>query len=173
MSAITRAELAERAHEELDLLGSDLSLTPDGNRTEGDYTYPIDYALRDCGLESVDEVSTGAYERAVLAGVLYYAARRIWNRRGVNVSKTQGVGAAGRRDQDWNGALNAFNAQIKRYREDYEQALGAVGGSLGGKQGAGESAVNIDDDDPLTKLLVDAEPGVGKPWFREGYAEVS
>lgn len=175
MPSITRAQVAARVHEKLDKLAADLKTATDGARTEGDYTYPLDEALRDCGLDAITEADSHARIRAVLLGTEYRAMQRLFWRRSVMVSQTQGAGyASSQQSLEWNNLLEILRRRLKDVQAEYELALNAIGASLSQNVEAGSAAgvVLIDDDDDTSKELVDSGLDVGLPWFREGYNEV-
>lgn len=173
MPSITRATVAARVKERLDKLAEDLSTAAATGKTEGDFTYPIDDALQDCGYSSITEADSHAKIRAVLRGAEYYALERVWNRRAVLVTSTMGAGyASGQQHLEWNTLQEILRKRLSDAQAAYVGALAAIGKSLDADTTAGSAAgvLEIDDDDDLSKELVDGDAGL--PWWSEGYHEV-
>lgn len=175
MPSITRKAVAAEAHESLDRLAADFSVAEDGARTEGDYTYPIDKTLRDCGFDAIDDADTYAKIRAVIRGTEYYALSRAYRRRASEITSQMGAGAAGTHLQyDPSTALGSLRLHLSEVAEKYQMALQAIGVFLdvdpGGTSGVSQ-VVTIDEDDAKSGVLVDSTYGL--PWFEEGYHEWS
>ena len=174
MAAITREEVAAEVHEGLDQLATDFRTTQDGaTRTEGDYTYPINKTLRDCGYDDISEADNHAKVRAIIRGTTYYALSRAYRRRASEVTSQMGAGASGMHLQyDPSTALGSLRLHLSEVTEKYEKALAAIGVFLDlDPEGSGAAAqvVTIDDEDSKSGVLVD--PKYGLPWFEEGYHE--
>jgi len=160
---ITRARVAREVHEKLDKLAADYTTDGEGDRTEGDYTYPIDAALRDCGFASISAATTGPDERAVIIGTEYRALERVFNRRIVLANTIQGSSyAAGHVALDWQTTIDSLRRRIQEVRKDYVEALRAIGVSLGSVLSTSVAQVVMVGDD------ADYEDEVGGiPWFEE------
>lgn len=171
MASITRAQVAARVHEKLDKLATGLSASEDGEKTEGDYTYPIDDALRDCGFDDITEADSHASIRAVLIGTEYRVAQRLFWRRSPDVSSS--TSAAGSLRLDWNQLLEILRKRLAELRKEYVGALAAIGLSLDEDADAGSvgDVVLVDDDEDATEALVSTGADVGLPWYAEGYHE--
>lgn len=169
MASITRAEVAARVDEKLDKLASDLSTAASGGRAEGDYTYPLDDALRDCGFDAITDADTHAKIRAVLLGTEYHAAQRLFWRRSVDVSNRTASQSV-----EWNTLLSVIRKRLEDLRGEYGEALAAIGRRLDSDAEAASVAgvLEIDDADDLTRELADSGLDTGLPWFEEGYHEV-
>lgn len=172
MAGITRAGVAAEVHEKLDKLATDLSAAESGAKTEGDYTYPLNQALRDCGFASIDEADTCARIRAVLLGTELHVAERLFWRRSVQVSGTQGISSEQR--LEWNNLLEILRRRLKDLRGEVADALAAIGRSMDEDAGAGSAAgvVEIDASDDDSQEFVSTVTDTGLPWFEEGYHEV-
>jgi len=169
MASITRAQVAAQVKEKLDKLASDLSTAASSGRAEGDFSYPIDDALRDCGFDEIAAADTHAKIRAVLVGAEYHAAQRLFWRRSVDVSNRTASQSV-----EWNTLLSIIRKRLEDLKAEYGEVLAAIGRRLDTDAEADSVAgvLEIDDADDLTRALVDAGIDTGLPWFEEGYHEV-
>lgn len=177
MPSRTRAEVALRVHEKLDRMADGMSYAAAGpTHTEGDYTFPIDSALMDCGLENITEADTFAKIRAVERGTEYYTLQRLIALYTARANAQQGAGASGMHLAiSWEDALPNLRFHARTVKEEYIDALAAIGRSLSTDPAGSQSMsgpVLIDDDLDATKALVSPEMDVGLPWFGEGYHEM-
>ena len=172
MPSITRANVAAEVAEKLDKLATDLSATATETKTEGDYTYPLNQTLRDCGFDAIAEADSHARIRAVLLGTELHVAERLFWRRSTQVSGTQGISSEQR--LEWNNLLEILRRRLKDLRAEFAEALAAIGRSLNEDADSGSAAgvFEIDDDEDLTKEFVQSTTDTGLPWFEEGYHEV-
>jgi hypothetical protein len=173
MASITRKEVAVEVHESLDRLGIDFTPNQDGDRAEGDYTFPINKTLRDCGYDAITDADTWAKIRAVVRGTEYYALSRAYRRRASEITSQQGAGASGMHLAfDPSTALGSLRLHLTEVADKYEMALAAIGVHLDldpiGSSGIAQ-VVLIDKEDAQSGVLVDDKYGL--PWFREGYHE--
>jgi hypothetical protein len=175
MASITRKEVAAEVHESLDNLAFDFTIEGDGVKTEGDYYYPIEETLRDCGFDAITDADTHAKIRAVVRGTTYYALSRAYRKRAAEITTQMGAGASGTHLQfDPSTALGSLRLHLSEVADKYEQALQAIGIFLDvdpeGTTGVAQ-VVTIDDEDSKSGVLVDSTYGL--PWYEEGYHEWS
>lgn len=175
MAAITRAQVAVIVHESLDSLAGDLTTSGDSTRTEGDYTYPLDEALRDCGYDAITEADSHGKIRAILRGTEFHILRRLYRKQASRAAQSQqGAGASGMHlAVNYESNIRSLRIHLAQARDEYASALEAIGLSLSADPESGGGAgqvVLVDDEDSLTQALV--SDAVGLPWWSEGYHEL-
>lgn len=173
MASITRDAVAKEVHQSMGNLANSLSTEPRGGAEEGDYTFPINRALRDCSYDSIAEATTHAKIRAIVLGASYHVLTRLYRDRAAEVTSQQGAGAAAMHlSLDFGQALGSLRLHVSTARDDYEDALAAIGIELARDPTSGSIAqvVHVDADDDASRALLDVT--IGLPWFREGYHEV-
>lgn len=173
--SITRIEVATEVHESLDNLAGDFRTAEDGIKTEGDYYYPIEETLRDCGFDAIADANSHAKIRAVVRGTTYYALSRAYRKRAAEITTQMGAGASGTHLQyDPSTALGSLRLHLTEVADKYQQALQAIGVFLDvdpDGSAAVAQVVTIDKEDSKSGVLVDSTYGL--PWFEEGYHEWS
>lgn len=168
--ALTAEQAAARVHEAMDSLAGDLSLAADGpDRPIGDYTYPLESTLRDCGLSGISEATSYAQERAILAGMELYTYRRLFRKYLARVSSQQGAGASGMHLQvDWSSTAKTMRMHVREAEETYAGALSAIGRSMSedpdARISAGQAVV-LDSSTDEGAHIIDFSDGL--PWLRE------
>jgi hypothetical protein len=173
MASITREAVAKEVHQSMGNLANSLSVQPQAGAEEGDYALSIDRALRDCSYDAIAEANTHAKIRAVVMGTSYHVLTRLYRDRAAEVTAQQGAGASGMHlSLDFGQALGSLRLHLTMARDDYEDALAAIGIELARDPSAASIAqvVHVDADDDVSKALLDFD--VGLPWFREGYHEI-
>jgi len=174
MAALTATQAASRVHEALDDMASDLTYADDGGeRSIGDYTFPLESTLRDCGFSDISEASTNAQVRAVLAGMEYYALNRLVRKYLARTSQQQGAGASGMHlAQEWASTAKTIRANIGAVKQTYLDALAAIGITLAqdpSMAGSAAQAVLVDRDRTVGAALLRTYEGA--PWFVEAEYE--
>lgn len=168
--ALTATQAAAMVHEMLDDLAADLSTMHDGDeRAIGDYTYPLEFALRDCGLAAISEATTQAQERAILQGMQYYAYLRLFRKFGARASQQQGAGASGMHLAiDWSSTAKTLRMHVAECKLSYGDALKAIGKGLDTNPALSASAskpviadLSSDEGARLTRVYD------GLPWLTE------
>ena len=168
--SLTAVGAAARVHEALDDLASDLTTTDDqAGRDIGDYTYPLEAALRDCSFSDISEATSQAQERAVLAGLEYHTLNRLVRKYMARTSQQQGAGASGMHlAQEWAATAKTLRGAIAAAREVYESALSAIGIDLASDpslSGTTAQPVLVDRDRDVGAALLRTHEGA--PWFVE------
>lgn len=168
MASITRPEVAAEVHESLGTLSGSLRTTSSGALTEGDYTRPINRALRDCAYDDISDADTHGKIRAIVAGTCYYALIRLYRTRATEMTSQHGAGASGMHiSMDPSTSLGSLRLHVESEFDRYQQALLAIGRHLDvdPETGGTNLAVRIDEDDSLLGVLADDD--VAPPWFPE------
>lgn len=168
--ALTDQQAAAMVHEMLDDLAADLDPQDDGaGRNIGDYTYPLDFTLRDCGLSDITEAASQMQEKAILLGMQYYAYLRLFRKFGARASQQQGAGASGMHlALDWSSTAKTLRMHVRECKENYREGLAAIGISLDedpNLASTGSDAVIVDDTTDVGARLL--QPYTGLPWLAE------
>jgi hypothetical protein len=167
--ALTESTAAAMVHAQLDNLAIDLTPTASTGLPAGDYTYPLQFALRDMGLSAISSATSMAQERAVLKGMEYYAYLRLVRKFTSRASSQQGSGAAALHLQiDWASTAKTLRSLLMDAKESYEGALSAIGASMSSDPALGvttSQAVVVDPEREIGAVLVDSS--MGMPWFVE------
>lgn len=168
--ALTAQQAAAMVHEQLDDMAAGLDTQDDGNgRYIGDYTFLLEYSLRDVGFSDITEATSGAEERAILHGMEYYGYRRLFRKYAARVSQQQGAGASGMHlSMDWSSTAKTLRMHLAQARAAYEGALRAIGISLEEDPESPSTAsqfVVVDPDTEVGQALI--RPYDGLPWFAE------
>lgn len=173
--ALTAQQAAERVAESLDNLGADLSKEADGNRSIGDYTYPLEYALRDMGLSDISEATSNAQERALLLGMRHYAYQRLFLKFASRATQQQGAGASGMHlALDWSSTAKTLRMHAAECKDAYADALGALGLAIGedpNLEGTMSQSVLLERDASAADDAI-LRPFDGLPWFVEAEYEI-
>lgn len=173
--ALTEKQAADRVSAMLDNLGADLSTEQDGDKAIGDYSYPLEFTLRDMGLSAIANATAGAQERAVLNGMQYYAYLRLFRKYASRASQQQGAGASGMHlSLDWSSTAKTLRMHVRECKDSYELSLAALGLAIGEDPDMGgtvSQAVVVERgassaDDAMLR------PYDGLPWFVEAEYDI-